>query len=181
MGSQKSTVRIPITYVIMIRSLLMICYHQFSCLNLFTEVNKGTSFQRHKLLPKKGLRRISSSQGVRTGLELTVVTNKAPFFVYLFWCHLRIWKHVERVITFNQKLCSVLIFYLQCSQSIILGPTILNLIKRLNKKFVGIIGLLYFSFQFRNATYGFPPNDLRRILIFTLLILFYSIEFDRQI
>ena len=67
MGSQKSTVRIPITYVIMIRSLLMICYHQFSCLNLFTEVNKGTSFQRHKLLPKKGIRRISSSQGVRTG------------------------------------------------------------------------------------------------------------------
>ena len=83
MGSQKSTVRIPITYVIMIRSLL-ICYHQFSCLNLFTEVNKGTSFQRHKLLPKKGLRRISSSQGVRPGLELTVVTNKAPFLFTFF-------------------------------------------------------------------------------------------------
>ena len=83
MGSQKSTVRILIMYVIMIRSLLMICYHQFSCLNLFTEVNKGASFQRHKLLPKKGLRRISSSQGVRTGLELTV-DKQSTFFVYLF-------------------------------------------------------------------------------------------------
>ena len=92
MGSQNSTVRIPITYVIMIRCLLMICY-QFSCLNLFTEVNKGTSFQRHKLLPKKGFKENFKQPGRPDWTGANSRDKQSTFIVYLF---LKSLAHLEK-------------------------------------------------------------------------------------